>query len=99
MRTKLVCFLGLIALAAGALHGQPTNGPVYWSPTVPNCSALGTNNVVSITNSLGTVIGYSCYVSGTFTWLAAGGGWTSAVRSGAPASAPIGVDYTFYDAN
>jgi hypothetical protein len=99
MRTKSLYLLGLIALAAGALHGQPTNGPAYWSSTVPDCSSLDNETAVSITNSSGAVIGYSCYVSGTFTWLAAGGGWTSAIRSGAPASAPIGVDYTFYDAN
>jgi hypothetical protein len=38
-------------------------------------------------------------VSGTFVWLAAGGGWSSAIRVAAPASAAIGVDYTFYDAS
>ena len=42
-------------------------------------------------------IGYSCYVSGTFVWLAAGGGWGTSIRVAAPASAAIGVDYTFYD--
>jgi len=36
-------------------------------------------------------------VSGTFVWLAAGGGWSSSIRVAAPASAAIGVDYTFYD--
>jgi hypothetical protein len=99
MRTKSLHLLGLIALAAAALHGLPTNGPVYWSAIVPDCSSLNNETAVSITNSSGGVVGYSCYVSGTFTWLAAGGGWTSAIRAGAPASAPIGVDYTFYDAN
>src|ERR1035438_4265182 len=89
MRMKSLHLLGLIALAAAALHGQPTNGPAYWSTTVPDCSSLN-ETAVSIKNSSGAVIGYSCYVSGTFTWLAAGGGWTSAVRAGAPASAPLG---------
>jgi hypothetical protein len=54
---------------------------------------------VAITNSSGRTIGYACYVSGTFVWLAAGGGWSSAIRVAAPASAAIGVDYTFYDAS
>ncbi len=45
------------------------------------------------------MIGYSCYVSGTFIWFAAGDGWTSKIRAGAPSTAPVGVDYTFYDDN
>ena len=90
--------LGLIALAAGALYSQPTNGPVYWSVTMPDCSSLQ-ETAVQITNSSGTVLGYSCYVSGTFSWFAAGNGWTSKIRAGAPSTAPIGVDYTFYDGN
>jgi hypothetical protein len=98
MRTKSLYLLGLIALSAAALHSQPTNGPVYWSATMPDCSSLG-ETAVAITNSSGGVIGYSCYVSGTFIWLATGGGWTSTIRVAAPASAPIGVDYTFYDNN
>jgi hypothetical protein len=98
MRTKSLHLLGLIALAAAALRSQPTNGPVYWSATVPDCSSLQ-ETAVAITNSSGGVIGYSCYVSGTFVWLATGGGWTSAIRVAAPATAPIGVDYTFYDNN
>jgi len=96
MRTKSLCLLGLVALSAAALPGQPTNGPVYWSTTVPDCSSLN-ETALEITNASGTVIGYSCYVSGTFVWLVAGGGWTVKIRAGAPATAPIGVDYTFYD--
>jgi hypothetical protein len=98
MYTKSLHLLGLIAFAAATLHGQPTNGPVYWSTTMPDCSSLS-ETAVAVTNSSGGVVGYSCYVSGTFVWLAAGGGWTSAIRVGAPATAPIGVDYTFYDNN
>ncbi len=52
---------------------------------------------MAITDSSGTTIGYSCYVSGAFAWLAAGGGWGTSIRVAAPASAAIGVDYTFYD--
>jgi hypothetical protein len=97
MRTKLQ-LLGVIALAAAALHAQPTNGPVYWSTTPPDCSSLS-ETPVTITNPAGGTVGYSCYVAGTFIWLAAGGQWNSAIRVAAPASAPIGVDYTFYDVN
>ena len=98
MHTKSFRFLGLIALVAGGLRSQPTNGPAYWSTTMPDCSSLK-ETAVSITNSSGAVIGYSCYVSGTFVWFAAGGGWTSKIRVGAPSTAPIGVDYTFFDNN
>jgi hypothetical protein len=53
---------------------------------------------VAIKNASGiATIGYSCYVSGTFVWLAAGGTWSTTIRVAAPASAPVGVDYTFYD--
>ena len=102
MRTKSLQLIGLIALAAAALYGQPTNGPVYWSTTQPDCSLLSDINgqpetPVAITNSAGTTIGYSCYNAGTFVWLAAGGGWATSVRVAAPSSAPVGVDYSFYD--
>ena len=99
MCMKSLRFLGLIAVAAATLHSQPVNGSVYWSPVTspPNCTSLAGESPVAITNSSGKTIGYSCYVSGTFVWLAAGGGWSSSIRVAAPASAPIGVDYTFYD--
>ena len=97
MRMKSLHLLGLMVLAAATLHSQPTNGPVYWSTVAPNCTSLAGESPVAITNSSGKTIGYSCYVSGTFVWLAAGGAWSSSIRVAAPASAPIGVDYTFYD--
>lgn len=99
--------IAFVALAAGALHGQPVavpgtqppvTGPVYWSTTAPDCSGLSGESPVAITSASRTV-GYSCYVSGTFVWLAAGGGWSTAIRAAAPASASIGVDYSFYDAS
>jgi hypothetical protein len=96
---KSLRLLGLIALAAATLNGQPVNGPVYWSTVPPDCSSLAGESPVAIANSSGKTVGYSCYVSGTFVWLAAGGGWSSAIRVAAPASAAIGVDYTFYDAS
>jgi hypothetical protein len=100
---KTLQFFGLIALATSTLYGltQPrTDGPVYWSTS----SALDCNsNVygvildeVHFTLPSGTTV-YSCRVTGTFIWFAAGGGYTTALRVAAPASLPIGIDYTFYD--
>lgn len=97
----------LLALAAAALQGQAIaapgtqpsiRGPVYWSTAPPDCSSLAGESPVEISGAAGT-IGYSCYVSGTFVWLAAGGGWSTAIRVAAPASGAIGVDYSFYDAS
>lgn len=101
---RIIAF-SMLALAAAALPGQtvavpgaqpPVTGPVYWSTTAPDCTSLAGESAVAITGASGTV-GYSCYVSGTFVWLAAGGGWSTAIRVAAPASAPVGVDYSFYD--
>jgi hypothetical protein len=90
---KSLYVLGTIALAIAPLHGQ-----TYWSAN-PDCSTLN-ETPVAIYNTAGTVIiGYSCYVSGTFVWLAAGGEWGTTIRVAAPSTAPIGVDYTFYDVN
>jgi hypothetical protein len=96
MRMKTLYAFVFILLAVPVLYGQPTNGPVYWSTTQPDCSSLG-ESPVPVKNAAGTTLGYSCYVSGTFLWLAAGGGWGTSIRVAAPASAPVGVDYTFYD--
>ena len=97
MPRKSLHLVELMALATAVLHGQPTSGAVYWSATQPDCSSLMSNeSAVQIKNGT-TVLGYSCWVSGTFLWLAAGGGWRTSVRVAAPASAPVGVDYTFYD--
>jgi len=94
----------LLALAAAALQGQipvpgtqpPVSGPAYWATTAPDCSSLAGESPVAIVGASG-IIGYSCYVSGTFVWLAAGGEWSTAIRVAAPASGAIGVDYSFYD--
>ena len=100
MRLKSLQLFGLMALAAVALYSQPTNGAVYWSTNSQlDCSSLGETSPTPITNSSGATVGYSCYVSGTFVWLAAGGGWGTSIRVAAPASGAIGVDYSFYDAN
>lgn len=95
VRMKTLLFAGLMALCAVGLYGQPTNGPVYWSTnSALDCNANSLQEV-SFTVS-GTTV-YSCFLSGTFVWFAAGGGYTTSLRVAAPASAPIGIDYTFYD--
>lgn len=107
MQRRLFALMPLMAAAAAALFGQPiaipgtqpaVAGPVYWSSTAPDCSSLAGESPVAIAGASGTV-GYACYVSGTFVWLAAGGGWSTAIRVAAPESAAIGVDYSFYDAS
>jgi len=105
VRIKSLYLIGLMALAVTAVSGQPTTGAVYWSTVAPDCSSLNNETPATITNSSGTTIGYSCYVSGAFLWLAAGGvdynpaKWGTSIRVAAPASAAIGVDYSFYDKN
>jgi hypothetical protein len=96
---KSLHFIGSITFAAAILYGQsepPTTGAVYWAASPPDCSSLN-ESAVTITSSTGATLGYSCYVTGTFVWLAAGGPWSSQIRVGAPASNPIGVDYTFFE--
>ena len=92
---KSLYLFGLTALASVALHGQ-----IYYSSD-PNLDCSGTEGITQVTNASGGVLGYSCYESGTFVWLAAGGPvnnpWASAIRVGAPASNPIGVQYLIYD--
>lgn len=41
--------------------------------------------------------GFACGVTGTFVWLAAGGNWGTSIRTAAPASGAVGVQYVFYD--
>lgn len=103
---KSLRFLVLIGTAAAGLHGQsqpPTTGAQYWSSSPPQCqgftqtSFVGLRGPIAIANSAGATIGYSCYATGAFAWLAAGGTWSTAIRVAAPASGAIGVDYTFYD--
>jgi len=92
---KSLHLIGLIALAVVSLHGQ--SSPTYWSATKPDCSSLmGGETPVQITSG-NTVLGYSCYVSGTFVWLAAGGMWGTTLRVSAPALNDIDADFTFYD--
>ena len=93
MRTKSLYLVGSLFLAAAALHGQ---SPVFYAAAPPDCSSLGTSPV-AIPNGSGGTLGYSCYVSGTFVWYDAGGGWGTSIIVAAPASGAIGVEYSFYD--
>jgi hypothetical protein len=97
MLMKSLSFLFVFVLAVLALHGQSPQGATYWSTVPPDCRSLGGGLPVAITNTSGETLGYSCYVSGTFVWYAVGGTWSTALRVAAPASAAIGVDYSFYD--
>jgi len=94
MRVKLLHLIGFMVLAAALMHGQ--SGPVFWSTTQPDCSILN-EQPIAVPNASGATMGYSCYVTGTFLWLAAGGVWGTAIRVAAPASGAIGVGYSFYD--
>ncbi len=101
MQMRSLHFMGLMALAIVSLRGQSI---VYWSPTAPDCSSLmGGETAVAVKDSAGHTLGYSCYVSGTFVWLAAGGvdfnpaSWSTVIRVAAPASGNIDADYTFFD--
>jgi hypothetical protein len=94
MKSLHVC--GLMALAAAMLCGMPpTDGAQFWS-TDPNldCSAFHAL-IIEVPLASGG-IGFSCLVSGTFPWLAAGGAWSTSIRAAAPASGAIGVIYGFW---
>jgi hypothetical protein len=95
---KSLHLIGLVALAGATLHGQSATQPIYWSTTQPDCSSLNNETPFTVTDpSLKATLGYSCWVSGTFLWLAAGGEWSTAIRAAAPASGAVAVYYSFYD--
>jgi hypothetical protein len=85
-----------MALSAMGLYAfPPTTGAKFWT-TDPNldCSAAHALIIEVALDSGG--LGFSCLVSGTFVWLAAGGTWSTSVRVAAPASGAIGVNYGFW---
>ena len=96
MRMKSLHLIGLVALAVATLRGQSTQ-PIYWSTSQPDCSSLNEQPIAVTISSLKTTVGYSCWVSGQFLWLAAGGEWSTAIRAAAPASGAVAVYYSFYD--
>jgi hypothetical protein len=85
-----------MALSGMGLYAlPPTTGARYWS-TDPNldCSAFH-SLIIEVPLASGGQ-GYSCVVSGTFPWMAAGGAWSTSIRAAAPASGGIGIDYFFW---
>lgn len=92
MRMKSLHLFASIVLAGAALHAQ-----AYWSTTPLDCTGVG--GPIDVLDSTGQIAGFTCFVSGTFIWYAAGGAWTTELRVNAPESAPIGVDYKFFDGN
>jgi len=91
---KSLQVFGLVAFAGAALQGQ-----TYWS-TDSSLDCTGTDGTYTITIPGGGT-GYVCVQGGAFVWLAAGGSgtntWKTYLRTAAPASAPIGVEYQLYD--
>jgi hypothetical protein len=85
-----------MALSAAGLHAMPpTTGAQYWS-TDPNLDCSAFHALIAEVPLASGGKGYSCFVSGTFVWLAAGGSWNTSIRIDAPASGAIGVDLGFF---
>jgi hypothetical protein len=96
VRLKSLHICALMASAAAGLYGMPpTTGAQFWS-TDPNldCSAFHAL-IIEVPLASGGM-GFSCLVSGTFPWLAAGGAWSTSIRAAAPASGAVGVIYGFW---
>jgi hypothetical protein len=94
MKSLHLC--GLMALASGALYAlPPTTGAQYWS-TDPNLSCAAFHSLIIEIPLASGGKGYSCLVSGTLPWFAAGGAWSTSIRVAAPASGAIGIDYGFW---
>jgi hypothetical protein len=86
----------LIALVSAMAYGfPPTTGPKFWS-TDPNLDCSAFHALIGEINLASGGKGYTCFVSGTFVWMAAGGSWSSSIRVQAPASGSIGVEYGFF---
>lgn len=93
---KNLHLLGWMTVAAAGLYGAPaTTGAQYWS-TDPNLDCSSAHALIIEVPLASGGLGFSCLVSGTFVWLAAGGGWNTSIRTTAPASGAIGVDYGFW---
>ena len=95
MRTPY--FLGLMTIGAAVLSGQqpPTTGAQFWS-TDPNLDCSSAHALAIQVPLASGGMGTSCLVSGTFAWFAAGGAWRTSIRTTAPASGAIGVNYGFW---
>ena len=87
---------GMMALTGTALYAMPpTTGAQYWSSD-PNLDCSAFHALIAEVPLASGGMGFSCFVSGTFVWMAAGGSWNTSLRVQAPASGAIGVDYNFY---
>ena len=96
VRLKLLHLWGLMALTAMGLYAiPPTTGAQYWS-TDPNLDCSAFHALIAEIPLASGGKGYTCIVSGTFVWLAAGGSWGTSIRVAAPASGGIGIDYGFW---
>jgi len=94
MKSLHLC--GLMALCSAMLYGlPPTTGAQYWS-TDPNLSCAEFHSLIIEIPLASGGKGFSCLVSGTLPWFAAGGAWSTSIRVAAPASGAIGVDYGFW---
>jgi len=95
-RVRKFFLSGLMTVAAAGLYGAPpTTGAQYWS-TDPNLNCSSAHALIIEVPLASGGMGFSCLVSGTFVWLAAGGGWNTSIRTTAPASGAIGVDFSFW---
>jgi hypothetical protein len=93
---KSLYLWGLIAVTGVGLYASPpTTGAKFWS-TDPNLDCSAAHALAIQVQLASGGLGTSCLVSGTFVWMAAGGGWNSSIRVAAPASGPIGIDYGFW---
>ena len=84
-----------MTVAAGLYGGPPTTGPQYWS-TNPNLDCSSAHALIIEVPLTSGGMGFSCLISGTFPWLAAGGTWSTSIRATAPSAGAIGVNYGFW---
>ena len=93
---KLLHLGGLMALTGIGLYAlPPTTGAKYWT-TDPNLDCSSAHALIIEVQLDSGGLGFSCLVSGTFPWLAAGGAWSTSIRIAAPASGGIAVNYGFW---
>jgi hypothetical protein len=87
-------FLKSLQIAAFiVMMDSVVQGQTFWSPSPPNCGPYEALTVQLDTGGNG----YSCGVVGIFPWFTAGAGWTTSIRTAAPASASIGFYFAYTD--
>jgi hypothetical protein len=97
LRWRTYCLAGLIALAAPVVYGMPPATGAQWWSTDPSLDCTAYHALIYEVPLAAGGKGYACGVTGTFTWLAAGGNWRTSIRVAAPAAGAIGVQYVFFD--